>query len=75
MCNFYFGDKKDINISSWDVAIKVKRYRFPDIFVKLVNCVAMGENILAYATSTPGFAIVVDLNLDKHVVILPLRRE
>jgi hypothetical protein len=34
---------------------------------------ALREDILAYSTGTPGFAVVVDLNLDKHVVILALR--
>lgn len=73
MCEFQFGDNENIDFGSWEVTVKVECDSFPDIFIQLVHCLPLRENIVANAAGTPGFAVVVDLNLDKHVVILALR--
>jgi hypothetical protein len=75
MSEFQFGDDQNIDFGWREVTVEVERDCFTNVLIQFVHGLALREDILAYSTGTPGFAVVVDLDLDKHVVILALRRQ
>jgi len=45
----------------------MERDRFADIFVELIDGLALGKNILADPAGAPCIAIIVDFHFDQHV--------
>ena len=67
------GYDENIDSGARNLAFKMESDGFTNVFVEFVDGGALGENVFPDPTCTPGFAVVVELDFDKHAVILALR--
>src|SRR5579871_4979421 len=66
MMQFQLGNDEYVDILGAGAVLEVQRDCFFDICVKLVDGLALRENVCADSSGAPEFAVVIDLDFHKH---------